>query len=221
MLKAPREQHLGHHGGLLRARFGLVLGPQTAHLVQHGVQSLAVNELHGVVMDALVFADAEHRHDVGMVQPGRRAGLAAEALELLGLHQRTGGQDFQGHMAAERFLHRLVDHSHPAPTDLAEQAILSELSRNLLRRRRGRFQGRRLFDTATSFLHHHQGGEQAADVVGQVGMACFILAHRRPFAGPQACQERFRELLQRVALRRVLLHTHGRRSCLRPDGKSH
>ena len=39
------------------------------------------DELHGVVVEAVVLADPVDRDDVGVVQPRRGAGLAAEPLE--------------------------------------------------------------------------------------------------------------------------------------------
>ena len=57
---------------------------QPPQLVQHRVEALALDELHDVEVRALVLADAEDRHDVGVVQPRRRAGLALEPADLLG-----------------------------------------------------------------------------------------------------------------------------------------
>ena len=48
-------------------------------LVQHRVERQPPDELHDVEVNALVLADAEDRHDVGVVQPGGGLGLAVEA----------------------------------------------------------------------------------------------------------------------------------------------
>ena len=64
---------------------------QPADLLEDDLEGLTADELHGEEMEALVLADAEDRHDVGMVQPRRRAGLAAEPLEIGG-----AGQVFRG-----------------------------------------------------------------------------------------------------------------------------
>ena len=47
----------------------------------------APDELHDVVVDAFVLADAEDRHDVRVVQPGRGLGLAVEPEQDLGVVQ--------------------------------------------------------------------------------------------------------------------------------------
>src|SRR3712207_8801417 len=44
---------------------------RSADLGQDGIQALAVDELHHVVVDAALLPDPEHRHDVRVVQPGR------------------------------------------------------------------------------------------------------------------------------------------------------
>ena len=49
---------------------------EAAHFVNHGRQRLALDQLHGVVVDAAFAADAVHRHDVRVVQHRRRLGLA-------------------------------------------------------------------------------------------------------------------------------------------------
>ena len=49
-----------------------------SQLADYRVQALAVDELHRVVSDVTVLAHVEDRHDVGMVQPGRGPGFAAE-----------------------------------------------------------------------------------------------------------------------------------------------
>ena len=46
--------------------------------VDEPVEALAVDELHGVVEQVAVRADAEDRHDIGVVQPARGACLAVE-----------------------------------------------------------------------------------------------------------------------------------------------
>ena len=52
---------------------------QALQLAENFVEALTRDELHDVVVNALVLADAVHRDDVGVVQPCRRAGLTLEA----------------------------------------------------------------------------------------------------------------------------------------------
>ena len=67
----------------------------TAHpreLIDDLVESLALDELHGVIGRLAVLAHLEDRHDVGVVQPRRGPGLALEPLELLGVGPPGGGE---------------------------------------------------------------------------------------------------------------------------------
>ena len=48
--------------------------------VAHLVQAHAVDELHYIVVQSIVFTDAENRDDVGVVQPRHRARLALKSL---------------------------------------------------------------------------------------------------------------------------------------------
>ena len=56
---------------------------------EHGVQALALDVLHGVVVHPLVLAHAEDRDDVGVVQQGGGPGLALEPDQL----DRSRGAD--------------------------------------------------------------------------------------------------------------------------------
>ena len=99
---------------------------QPADLLQHDLQVLPPDVLHRVIMDAVRLAHAEHGHDVRMVQPGRRPGLAAKPLELALAHEPVERQDLQRDVAAQRLLHGLVDDPHPAPRQLAEDPVLAQ-----------------------------------------------------------------------------------------------
>jgi hypothetical protein len=62
--------------------WGLSIGlAQPRQLVDHLIERLAMNELHCVKSGLVVEADLENRHDIGVMQAGRRLGLAAESLE--------------------------------------------------------------------------------------------------------------------------------------------
>src|SRR5262249_1623539 len=60
---------------------------QAFQLVQHIVQAQSRDELHDVVVQAVLLADAEHRDDVGVVQPGGRPGLTLKPLLLAVVQQ--------------------------------------------------------------------------------------------------------------------------------------
>ncbi len=77
-------------------------------------------------MVAIVSADAEDWHDVGMVQPGRSPRLALEPQDLLGIGEGRIGEDLERDAPAKRLLLGLVDHAHAAAADLAEDAVIAQ-----------------------------------------------------------------------------------------------
>ena len=97
------------------------------------VQALALDELHGIEADIAVLAHLEDRHDVGVVQPRRGAGLAAEPLLDHPVAGHRPRQDLQRHPAAQRDLLGLVDHAHAAPADLAEDPVVADQGRGRIR----------------------------------------------------------------------------------------
>ena len=98
-----------------------------------------VDELHDVVVQAVLLADAEDRHDVGVVQLGRRPRLALEAAQLPRVEQGVAGQHLDGHVPAQGELLRLVDDPHAAAAHLPQDLVIPQLPQ----RRRGRGRLRR------------------------------------------------------------------------------
>ncbi len=84
-------------------------------------------------------------------------------------------------MAPQRNLLGLVDDAHAPLADLAEDAEIAELPHD----RRGRCRGwpGGVPAIVLDLLDLHHGGEQLADVLGQLGMAVDVLLETRPFAG--------------------------------------
>ena len=121
-------------------------GPQTFQFLQDLVEAQPLDELHDVVAQAVVFADAEDRHDVGVVQLRRRLRLALEATLRPGVLPELLGQDLEGDVPAERDLLRLVDDAHAAVADLADDAVVAQALE-----RRQRTIGRRLLHAPGGF----------------------------------------------------------------------
>ena len=48
----------------------LIGSAEFAERIDHEVEALALDELHRVVVQAIVLADVEHGHDMRVVQPG-------------------------------------------------------------------------------------------------------------------------------------------------------
>ena len=89
-------------------------------------ERLAVDQLHGVVMDAPIRADGVDRHDIGMVQLGGGLRFVLESLQVLGIERGGERQDLDGDAPPQRKLQRLVDDAHPAPADFAHQAKIAQ-----------------------------------------------------------------------------------------------
>jgi hypothetical protein len=152
-------------------------------------------------MRSLLLADAEDRDDVSMVQPGRRARLPLEPSHLVGIGQHPGRQDLQGHPAAQVLLLGLVDHPHAAPADLAHEPELAQPA--------GRGAGDVLGaggqrvgvagGIAAEVFHHHQGGEDGADLLGQLGVLGGVVLGGGRLAASLALQELLGQGLDRVA----------------------
>jgi hypothetical protein len=123
----PRSDLLGQRAAGPRALAGR--GLQTRKLAQvadHGGHGLALDVLHRVVVDTLLAADREDRHDVGVMQLGRGLGLGLEPPQPVGVERRGERQHLQRHLTVERDLLGLVDDSHSAPADLAEDAEVAQ-----------------------------------------------------------------------------------------------
>ena len=73
---------------------------QRAGVLEQPGKVLAVNVLHGQVVDALVLAGVEGGDDVGMDQLGGGADLAAEPLDGLGRPDQLGRDHLQRHHPA-------------------------------------------------------------------------------------------------------------------------
>ena len=143
---------------------------------------LALDELHGVVVDAALAADGVDRHDVRVVQLRRRLGLVLEALQLPGVQRRRERQHLEGDAPAQRQLHRLVDDAHAAAADLADDAEIAERLRRAGASVAGVDGARR---SAAGAVNHVEGVEVRRQLVGEVGEAADELAAVRPPPGLQ------------------------------------
>ena len=61
------------------------------------------------------------------MQPGRRPGLAAEALQAAGVEQSMPGQHLDGHAPVQGDLLGLVDDAHAAAAQLPENLELTQM----------------------------------------------------------------------------------------------
>jgi hypothetical protein len=87
---------------------------------------LAVNEFHGIEVDAAFATDPVNRHNMGMFQRGRRPGLVLEALQMARVHQGRKRERLQGHTPGQGNFLGLVDNAHAAAANLAENAEIAQ-----------------------------------------------------------------------------------------------
>ena len=99
---------------------------QLAQLRNHGGHGLPFDELHRVIVHAAIGAHGMHRHDVRVMQVGRRLRFLLEARQLLGIEGGGEGEHLEGDAPAQRNLLRFVDNAHAAPADLADDAKIAE-----------------------------------------------------------------------------------------------
>src|ERR1051326_1638566 len=89
-------------------------------------ERLAFEEFHHDVWLTLVLANVVNRADVGVIQSGGRAGLAAEPFQCLLVLKGLLGQKLERHAAAKSGVFTSVDHSHAATSELVENAVVSD-----------------------------------------------------------------------------------------------
>jgi hypothetical protein len=158
-----------------------------------------LNELHGIVVDALALADVEYGNNVGMVQPSRGPRLAAKPLQVDRIFGEGQRQHLQSHMPAQRFLHRLKDYSHAAPADLPNDPIIAQLLENTSIDRYGSVAGEDgLGFGGARFFDHDQGGEELANFLRQVRMLFCVLGQGRPLAAAITLDKLLGQLIHRV-----------------------
>ncbi len=210
------------------------LGRLTGRLrraVQLLVEAAAAHELQRDVGLALVLADLEDLHDVGVLQPRHRRGLGPEARQLVRLGLTAGADHLEGDDAVELHLPGLVDDAHAAPPQLPQDLIVRDgrqrgglcrpgrdepWARGRLAAPGGRGRGRILYGP----LHL----EQVPDLGGPFGETTQVLLQFDPLADLPAEQHLVADQVQRRLdvgpQPRVLRQVHLRQHTLpaRPAG---
>ncbi len=172
---------------------------QVAQFHDHTIQALPLDELHRVEPDLTVLADLVNRHDVGVVQPRRGAGLAAKPLERRPVRRHMPGQHFEGHPPAERNLLGLINDTHAAPADLSQNPVITDL----LQRLRCSPSLRLTFTVGfplVDLLHLDQRREKLADFIGQLRIPLHVFRKRGPLSASEPLREFLRQLIQKVVL---------------------
>jgi hypothetical protein len=146
-----------------------------------------VDELHDVIGQAVLLADAEHRHNVGVVKLGRRFGLPLEAPLGPGVGQQALGQHLERDVPVEGNLLGLVDDAHTALADFAEDAKIAELLQS--RSQRCILLPGGLPVVFLNQLDLDHGREDLADVGCEVRVALDVFGQRGALAPPVALGE--------------------------------
>jgi hypothetical protein len=180
--------------------------PQTTQLMEDHIEAQSLDELHDVVVQAVLLADAEDRHDVRMVQLGRRARLTLETAQVPQIEQGVGRQHLDGHVPAQRKLLRLVDDAHAAAAHLTQNLIIAQVPQ---RRRGGRSLRRtrlaRRLVAGLGLFHEEQGRQHVANLVRMLGVAAGEFLDGRTLALPEGLHELVRDLPKWVCFRRIIV----------------
>jgi hypothetical protein len=155
-----------------------------ADIFQNLFQALSRDVLHRVIADAVVLAIVEDADDVGVVQPGRRAGLRVETAEVVRAVAILRVHHFQRHVAAEGLANRFVNHAHTPFAQVAEDPVVAQLWGNvgaICRQRRGQ-RPIALLPRRLELFHQCERGKKFADVVGVFGVPPDVRGERRMLA---------------------------------------
>src|SRR5438270_3746608 len=98
-------------------------GSQAAARRENTGERLAPQKLHDEVDDATRFPDAVDRDDVGMLELGRRAGFALEALDEFLVEREGERQHLDRDFAVELLFLRLEDDRHAPAAELFEDFV--------------------------------------------------------------------------------------------------
>ena len=102
-----------------------VVGEMSGDTFVHGSP---VDELHGVIVNALFASHRIHRNDIGVVKTGGGLGLVAETIDLARIQNRSNGQQFDRDGSLQRNLPGAIDDTHaPAPDQFLETKITEPL----------------------------------------------------------------------------------------------
>ncbi len=96
---------------------------QCGNVANHLIETLPFNVLQGVVGSVLFLADIEDGDDIGVVHAGGGARFLLKTLHGNRVKALTGTQHFEGYLTSQCDLLRLVNDTHAAAADLAEDAI--------------------------------------------------------------------------------------------------
>ena len=128
---AAEEAQRERRGAGARSRAGLRLSGavlargDAPDLAENGTEIETVDELHGVVGDAVRVADIEDGNDVWVAHARGGLRFPKETLARGRIEKRGARQHFQRDLSPERELLGLEDHAHAAASELVDEAVVS------------------------------------------------------------------------------------------------
>ena len=93
-------------------------------------QRHSVNQLHGIILQAVIFTNTIHGDNIAVVKARCRFRFTTKPFELFFRACDQGTDDFEGHMPLQRLLHGLVHDSHAAPADFTNYLKITERLRH-------------------------------------------------------------------------------------------
>ena len=136
----------------------------------------SIYQFHRKVVLTFVLADFVNRHDVGVIEIGRRLGLGAKTLHVGSGGELAGQDHLESYDAIEADLPRFVDDAHAAAGKLLDQLVVAKVPQPRTRRTRsfigpdGGFTNLRLVHRVGKTIHLLLVGEECTQIVSQRGM---------------------------------------------------
>src|SRR5271156_2205250 len=94
------------------------------------LQAVTLEQLHDEVGTPVFYPEVVDGHDVGMLQLAHGLRFAVEAFEQFGIFSERARRHLDGDSAADPWIDRLIDDTHPTPTDDVEYVVLPDLLRS-------------------------------------------------------------------------------------------
>jgi hypothetical protein len=137
-------------------------------------------------------ADAENRHDIGVVHRRRRPRFPLETLLLLRVGEHLIWQHLERHASPQGDLLGLVDDAHATAADLADDPVVTQLLQG--RSSRAAILGRvaPLAQPGPMALHQQERREKRMDPLGPPGIALGVLDGLRALSATVARLELLR-----------------------------
>ena len=113
----------GERSGYVGGYFGGPVGLQWTIGPEDLSEAPSVDVLHDDEVRALLLAPVEDTHHIGMIQVGRRLGLASKPLHKIGISGEFVEQDLDSHRTIQKEIAREKDIGHTSPSDLSLELV--------------------------------------------------------------------------------------------------